>query len=230
MNPPVVPVSWNPRRRRSHRRYRRNSVLPISWNPGGALGGAIARVKRFTDIRFWTETAIPAAGGFVGTKTVGSMIQGALAKAITLPTGVAGAAIRVASDAVAASALGWLVGRFIGQKQGEAVFLGGVVGITHSLLVEFLGGTAIGKAIGLSGLGDDLSERMRQAVAARVANELSGLGYLGEHITMESLQNRMVPGLSEYVSDEALRARSGYAAGPTGRLSDYDPTNDSTIF
>jgi hypothetical protein len=230
MNPAVVPVSWNPRRRRSHRRYRRNSVLPISWNPGGALSGAIARVKRFTDIKFWTETAVPAAAGFVGTKTVGSMLQGAISKAITLPTGIAGSVVRVASDAVAASALAWLVSRFVGSKQGEAVFLGGVVGITHSLLVEVLGGTTIGKAIGLSGFGDDLSDRMRQAVAARVAAELSGYPGMGEHITMDALQTRMVPGLSEYVSDEALRARSGYSASPSGRLSDYDPTNDSTIF
>lgn len=235
-NPPVVPVSWNPPRRRrrasrkvrrSIRRYRSNSVLPISWNPGGALSGALGRVKRFANVAFWTQTAIPAAAGFVGTKTVGSMIQGALGKVVTLPTGIPGAAVRIASDALAASGLAWLVSRFVGAKQGEAVFLGGVVGITHSLLKEVLGGTTIGNAIGLSGLGDDLSERMRQAVAARVASELSGLG---EHITMDSLQNRMVPGLSEYVSDTALRARAGYGASPSGRLSDYDPTNDSTTF
>lgn len=230
MNPPVVPVSWNPRRRRSHRRYRRNSVLPMAWNPGGALSGAISRVKRFTDVRFWTETAVPAAAGFVATKTVGGMIQGALSKAVTLPTGVVGSVVRVASDAVAASALAWLVGRFVGQKQGEAVFLGGVVGITHTLLKELLGDTAIGKAIGLSGLGDDLSERMRQAVAARVASELSGYDGLGHFLNVEDLSSRMVPGLGEFVTDDAMRGRAGYTGSPSGRLADYDPTNDSTSF
>jgi hypothetical protein len=209
---------------------RTSSFRNVGASEGGAATRLWARVKRFTDVKFWTETAVPAAAGFVGTKTVGVIIRDSLSKVVALPTGVMGSVVRVASDALAASALAWLVGRFVGAKQGEAVFLGGVVGITHSVLKEVLGGTTIGNAIGLNGFGDDLSERMRQAVAARVASELSGYDGMGHFLNMEDLNTRMVPGLGEFITDEALRGKVGYSASPSGRLADYDVTNDSTTF
>lgn len=235
---PVVPVNWNPRRRR--RRYRRNSVLPLSWsrNPAGVLGGVLGKAQSFIDISFWTETAIPVAGGFLGTKVVGGMIHGALSKAITLPTGIPGTVIRLATDVLAASGLSYLAGRFLGKKYEENVFLGGVVGIAHSVLKQLIGGTDIGRAIGLDGygmgLGDDLSEKMKQAVAQRVEAELSGMGAF---LTQTALQRQGMAGpveagvpayMGEFITDTDLRAQPNYAASPGGDLRDYDPNNDET--
>jgi hypothetical protein len=229
-NNAVVPVSWNPPKRR---RYRRNSVLPVSWNPGGSLsiGGVFGRAKSFVDIGFWTDTALPLAGGIVGTKLAGSFLSGFIEKAtatMALPD-IAKKVIRIAADVLGASVLSMLVTNFLGKKRGDAVFMGGVASIAHTVLGQALGGTDIGRTLGLSGLGNDLTDKMRNAVAQRVEAELSGLnGGVGTYVTQNALRQQSMDGVGEFVTDVELRRQNGYAPTPGGDLRDYDVNSTET--
>lgn len=221
-------------------RYRRNAVLPISWgnNPtGDPIAGILGKAKQFTDISFWTDFALPAAGGFLATKVVGKMIHTGIGKVVTLPTGGFGKVVRIGSDVLAASALAWAAGRFLGRKYEDKIFLGGVVAITHTVLKELIGGTDIGKAIGLDGLGEDLSSQMKEAVAQRLEAELSGVGNAGSFLTerdmipqpaINGVGDHGVNGadLAAFVTETALRMQPGYA--PTSDLRDHDVTNTET--
>lgn len=234
-NGPVLPMSWNP-------------VLPVSWNSKRKVGRArknvygywhnpngIARAiegmpivgpaAAFLDVSFWTGTALPAAAGFVGTKTAGAFIHG-LIPIDWLPVNPAmSSAVRIAADVIGASALSWGVSQFVDKQLGKAVFIGGVVSITHSVLKAILGGTQIGTAIGISGLGDELSDRMQQAVSQRVRAALSGMG---SYLNVSDLQKRNLAGMGEFVTADSLRAQGGYAASPSApSLMDYDPLQDS---
>lgn len=244
---PVVPVSWNPRPRRRYRRnavlttawnprrrYRRNAILPVSWNPVGGLsiGGVFGRAKSFIDVGFWTDTALPLAGGIVGTKLAGSFVAGLIDKAtatMALPD-IAKKVIRIAADVLGASVLSMLATNFLGKKRGDAVFMGGVASIAHTVLQQLLGGTDIGKTLGLSGLGDDLTEKMKKAVAQRVEAELSGLNGVGTYVTERMLaHNQMMEGnVGEFITDVELRRQNGYAPTPGGNLRDYDVNNTET--
>ncbi len=208
------PKYWhNPRRRRASRRYRNNPVLPISWNPGGMLTGGpigdiLGRAKAFIDVKFWTETGLPSAVGFFGSKAAGGFIYNQLP--VSLLQNVPSAAhpyIRMGTDALGGSLLAYLVSRFIGKKQGDSVFVGTVVNVAYSALKALLGGTDIAKTIGLDGLGDDLASRMKQEIANRVAGHLNGMGsYL-------RTTNTLPRGLNEYVTEGALRSRADYSPG-----------------
>lgn len=231
-NNPVIPVSWNPGRRR---RYRRNSILPVSWNPGGggglSIGAVFSRAKSFIDVGFWTDTALPLAGGIVGTKLAGAFVSGLIEKAtatMALPD-MAKKVIRIAADVLGASVLSMLVSNFLGKKRGDAVFMGGVASIAHTVLQQALGGTEIGKTLGLSGLGDDLTDKMRNAVAQRVEAELSGLnGGVGAYLTQNQLRSQSMDGVGEFVTDVELRNQNGYAPTPGGDLRDYDVNSTET--
>ena len=188
-------------------------MLPISWNPnglltGGPVGAVLGRVKSFIDVRFWTETGLPAATGFFGSKAAGGFVMGLIDKtglSAQIPA-VAQPFIRITADALGGAGLAYLVGRFLGKKQGDAVWLGTVVNVAYSALKQLLGGTDVARMIGLDGLGDDLANRMKQEIANRVAGHLNGMGsYLRTTNT--------VPRLNEYVTDSALRMRAGYAPG-----------------
>jgi hypothetical protein len=225
----VVPVSWNPGRRR---RYRRNSVLPVSWNPGNglSLGGVFRRAQSFIDVGFWTDTALPLAGGIVGTKMAGSFLAGFIEKAtatMALPD-IAKRVIRIAADVLGASMLSMLATNFLGKKRGDAVFMGGVASIAHTVLQQALGGTDIGKTLGLSGLGNDLTDKMRNAVAQRVEAELSGLNGVGAYLTQNALQQQSMDGVGEFVTDVELRRQNSYGPTPSGSLRDYDVNNTET--
>lgn len=120
--------------------------------------------------------------------------------------------IRMTADALGGAGLSWLVGRFVGKKQGDAVWLGTVVNVAYSALKQLLGGTDVAKMIGLDGLGDDLANRMKQEIANRVAGHLNGMGsYL-------RTTNTIPGGLNEYVTDRALRMNPAYSPG--NRLGD----------
>lgn len=208
------PRYWhNPKRRRHARRYRNNPVLPISWNPGGLLSGGplgdvLGRAKAFVDVRFWTETGLPSAVGFFGSKAAGGFIYNQLPVALlqNIPS-AAFPYVRMATDALGGSLLAYLVSRFVGKKQGDSVFVGTVVNVAYSALKTLLGGTDIAKTIGLDGLGDDLASRMKQEIANRVAGHLNGMGsYL-------RTTNTIPRGLNEYVTENALRSRADYAPG-----------------
>ncbi len=215
------PRFWhNPRKRRASRRYRNNPVLPISWNPGGMLSGGpigeiLGRAKSFIDVRFWTETGLPSAVGFFGSKAAGGFIYNQLPVALlqNIPS-AAFPYVRMATDALGGSLLAYLVSRFVGKKQGDSVFVGTVVNVAYSALKALLGGTDIAKTIGLDGLGDDLASRMKTEIANRVAGHLNGMGsYLRT--------TNMIPrGMGEYVTETALRSSASYAPGD--RLGDSD--------
>lgn len=230
----------NPKRRRSRRRYRRNSVLPISWNPGGLLslrgsgpvGSVLGRVTKFVDVKFWTEDGIPAATGFFASKAGGALVMEGINKlastvGFSIPS-VAQPYAKMAADAVAGAGLAWLADRFVGKRQGDMVWMGTVVNVAYSMLKALLGDTEIGRKIGLSGLGDDLTARMKDAIAARVAANLRGLNGMGAYLTQNDLRPQM--GLNEYVTENALRMRATYAPTPGASLKDYDPTNQENSF
>jgi hypothetical protein len=227
-NNPVVPVSWNPRPRRS---YRRNSILPVSWNPGGiSIGGVFNRAQSFIDVGFWTDTALPLAGGIVGTKLAGSFVAGLIDKAtatMALPD-IAKKVIRIAADVLGVSVLSMLATSFLGKKRGDAVFMGGVAAIAHTVLGQVLGGTDIGRTLGLSGLGNDLTDKMRNAVAQRVEAELSGLNGMGTFVTERMLQTQSMDGVGEFITDAQLRQQNNYAPTPGGDLRDYDVNSTET--
>ena len=175
---------------------------------------------------FWTDTALPSVGGFVGSKVVGGMIYNVVGPTIT---GFAGAKaepfVRAATTALGGAALSWAAGNFLSRKMEQAVWLGAVVSVSHSLLKAVLPDN-IQSAIGLSGMGDDLSERMKRAVAQRVQQELSGVG---NYLTQPELRPQMA-GVGEYITDVALRRQNGYAGSPGGDLRDYDVSRTETTF
>jgi hypothetical protein len=225
---PVLPVSWNSKRK-AGRRARRNTYG--YWhNPAatGVLAGlpVIGPAQAFLDVSFWTGTALPAAAGFIGTKTAGAFIHGLIPVAWLPANAALSDAVRIAADVVGASALSWGVSTFVDKQMGKAVFIGGVVSITHSVLKALLGGTQIGTAIGISGLGDELSDRMQQAVSQRVRAALSGMG---SYLNVSDLQKRNLAGMGEFVTADSLRAQGGYAASPAATsLMDYDPLQESS--
>lgn len=219
------PRFWhNPKRRRSHRRYRNNPVLPISWNPGGMLSGGpvgevMGRMKSFIDVRFWTETGLPAASGFFGSKAVGGFIYNQLPNALlTNVPSVAWPYVRMATDALGGAGLAWLTGRFVGKKQGDAVWLGTVVNVAYSLMRQLLGGTTIASYIGLSGTNDDLADRMKLEIARRVQSSIRGGGLNGVGSYLRTTNMRPGNGVGEYVTESALRANAAYSPG--SRLGD----------
>jgi hypothetical protein len=214
------PRYWHNPRRGSRRRVRRNPVLPISWNPvsalgmGGPVGSVLGRVKSFIDVRFLTETALPAASGFFGSKAVGGFFYNQIP--VSILQNVPAAAfpyVRMATDALGGAGLAWLVGRFIGKKQGDMVWLGTVVNVAYSALKAVLGGTDIARTIGLDGLGDDLASRMKQEIAGRVQNSLNGLG---SYLRTTNVRGSM----GEYVTEGAMRMSNAFSPGD--RLGDSD--------
>lgn len=205
------PRFWhNPRRRRS---YRNNPVLPISWNPagvlsaGGPVGAVVGRMKSFIDVKFWTETGIPAAAGFFGSKTVGNFIYQYIPNSVLTAAPQAQPYIRMAADAVGGGLVAWAISRFYDKKAGDAFWLGTVVNISYSLLKNLLGGTEIARTIGLDGLGDDLADRMRSEIARRVQATVNGgrLNGMGSYLRTTNL--------SEYVTEGALRESNAYSPG-----------------
>jgi hypothetical protein len=164
-------------------------------------------VKTFVDVRFWTETGLPAASGFFGSKAAGGFIYNYLPNAMLTAVPQAQPYIRMASDAIGGAGLAWLVGRFLGKKQGDAVWLGTVVNVAYSLLKNLLGGTDVARMIGLDGLGDDLADRMKSEIARRVQASISGgrLNGMGSYLRKT---NR-----SEYVTEPALRMNPAYSPG-----------------
>jgi hypothetical protein len=195
----------------------------------------LGKAQSFIDVRFWTDVALPAVGGFIGTKTVGGMIYGAVGKAITIPTGIVDTLAKIGADVLAASALSWGVGRFIGRSQGQNVFLGGVVAIGYDVLKALIGGTDIARTIGLEGLGDDAATaRLKEAVARRVEAEMHGLYGYGSYLTREDMgmQGMGMQGMGAYLTrqdmvpqmmgDSLARRLPNYSALPTGSIADYD--------
>jgi hypothetical protein len=191
----------------------------VGFLGGGPLGEVMGRMKSFVDVSFWTETGIPAASGFFGSKAVGGFIYNQLPVALlqNIPS-QAFPFVRMGTDAVGGAALAWLTSRFVGKKQGDAVWLGTVVNVAYSMLRQLLGGTSIASYIGLSGTSDDLADRMKAEIARRVQASIQGgkLNGLGSYLRTTNM--RPGGGVGEYVTESALRANAAYAPGD--RLGD----------
>jgi len=204
------------RKHRGYRRLHRRRRSPRFWhNPVGALtlrsgpvGAVMGNLQSFIDVKFWTETGLPAAGGYFGSKAIGGFIMGLLPPAVTsqIPA-VAQPFVKMTIDAIGGSGLAYVVGRFYSKKAGDAVWLGTVVNVAHALLKQLLGGTDIAKTIGLDGLGDDLADRMRSEIARRVEASVNGgrLNGMGSYLRATNL--------NEYVTEGALRSRGSYSPG-----------------
>ncbi len=220
------PIAANPRRRRSRRSYRRNPVLPISWNParalglGGAPGEVLGRLGSFIDVKFWTETGVPAAAGFFGSKAAGGFVLDMVGKVWVPPANMA-PYLKMACDALAGSGIAYALGRFYSKQAADSFWLGTVVNVAHSVLKQLFGDTEIAKKIGLSGLGDDIAERMKEAIAQRVNGALNGYG-MGSYLRTTNMR-----GMNEYVTERDLRGRPSFSATPGSDLRDYDPTDQT---
>lgn len=232
-NNPVVPVSWNPRKRRSSRRrgYRRNPVLPFfAMNPLGGAGNPLSaimdRVKSMIDVSFWTETGIPATVGFFGSKAIGGYVYNMLPNVIltTIPS-AAWPFVRATTDAVSGAALAWGAGKFVSKKAGDAIWLGTVVNVSFTLIQKLLQAYAPGVAatIGMSGLGD-ASDELKAAVTRRVQQSLSG------YLKVDNMggRNRSRALSGSYATVDSLAAKRSYDPSPRMNLRDYDVANDST--
>lgn len=230
-NNPVVPVSWNPKRRRSSRRrgYRRNPVLPFfAMNPGAGmgdpLGAVLGRAKSLIDVSFWTDTGIPAAVGFFGSKALGNQLYNLIPNVVltNIPS-QAWPFVRAVTNTVAGAGMAWAAGRFYKKAAGDAIWLGTVVNVAYSLLQTLLGGTSFAAAIGLSGLGDGASDRLKEAVTRRVQSQLSG------YLTTGAMRRNTARPLSgSYMTVDSLKPSTSYDPSPRMNLRDYDVANDST--
>ena len=238
-NNPVVPVSWNPRRRRRsgrrrtagrrRRSYRNNPVLPFfAFNPGGGagpVGAVMARAKSLIDVRFWTETGVPVTVGFFASKSLGGLLHAQTLERFAGigPTSAYFPYTKALADTVAGAGLAWLVGRFYNKKAGDSVWLGTVVNVAAGIIKQVLNQFAPGIAasIGMSGMGDDLSDRMKEAVTNRVRASLSG------YLNTTALQRNTVRPMGSYATAGAL-SRDTYDPSPRGDLRDYDVASNET--
>ena len=208
-------------------------MLPIfAFNPGGGgnpLSDIIGRAKSLIDVGFWTETGVPAAVGFFGSKTLGGLVhQYTLTQfAGIAPTSPYYPYTKAACDAVSGAGLAWAASKFYSKKAGDAIWLGTIVNVAYSLLKSLFGSTSIGQMIGLSGMGDDMSDRMKDAVVSRVRANL------GAYLTKQTLAKNLVRpvsgrmnGVGTYATQANLR--TAYDPSPRGMASDYDVTNTDT--
>jgi hypothetical protein len=216
-NNPVVPVSWNPRRRRSSRRrgYRRNPVLPFfAMNPVADVSGIIGRVKSMIDVSFWTETGLPATVGFFGSKALGQMVYNYIPVTLLTTVPQVQPFFLAASQALSGAGMAWATGKFLGKKQGDAVWLGTVVNVSYTLISTLLKAYApsVAASIGMSGMGDAVSDRLKEAVTKRVQASLSG------YLTVNKLRTntahhgqRALHG--SYMTVESLNPKTSFRPG-----------------
>jgi len=202
-------------------------VLPFfDFNPAGGnpLNEVMSRAKSLIDVRFWTETGIPAAAGFFGSKALGGLVHSQVVERFAGigPTSPYYPYTKAVADTVAGAALAWAAGRFYSKKAGDSIWLGTVVNVAYSVIRQVMNQFAPGLAaqIGLSGLGSDLSDRMKEAVASRVKASL------GSYLTVNANRNMVRP-MGTYATVNNVRNDS-YDPSPRGDLRDYDVANDET--
>lgn len=192
----------------------------------------MARMKSMIDVKFWTETALPVAGGFFGSKLIGSQVyslvfsSGATPLASYLPLPVI-PYVRLAINAVSGAGMAWAAEKFVSKKVGDGIWIGTIVGVASTLLKNLLDAFAPGVSSslglsGLAGLDGDISSQMKDAVVRRVQQNL------GVYMTQKSLNRGIVrPSLSAYQTRAAL-VNATYDPSPRGNMSDYDVANTDT--
>lgn len=182
------------------------------------------RAKSLIDVKFWTETGAPAAVGFFGSKALGGIIhQYTLTQfAGITPTSAAYPYTKALADTVAGAVMAWATSRFYNKKAGDAIWLGTVVNVAYSIIrqvmLQFAPGVAA--SIGLSGLGSDLSDRMKAAVTERVKASL------GSYLTVNAGRNTVRP-MGSYFTTGDMRSNT-YDPSPRGDLRDYDVASTET--
>jgi hypothetical protein len=194
----------------------------------GPLGAITGRMKDFIDVKFWTETGVPAAAGFFGSKALGGMLMSYVPPTVMAQIPAAAQPYaKMAADSVAGALISWAISKYYDKKAGDAFWLGTVVNVSYSLLKQLLGGTAFAATIGLSGLGDDLADRMKAEIARRVQTSINGgrlngtggrLNGMGSYLRTTNVRN-----LNEYVTESALKASAAYSPG--NRLGDENLEN-----
>jgi hypothetical protein len=185
-------------------------------------------VTKFIDPAFLMNTALPAAGGFIGTRALSGMAYNAMLPYLPAMAkeGIPGTIVKIANEALVASLLGWGVGKFLSKQAGQYVFLGGVVAVTYTAIQQILPALGVVNFPGMAGLGEDaLTARMRQAVAAQVQARLAGLGHYQTVTDLDPQRMaRINGGLGAHLTREDLGAQSGYSASPAApTIADYDP-------
>jgi hypothetical protein len=203
-------------------------VLPFfAFNPGGGsdpLSFVMSKAKSFIDVRFWMDTGVPAAVGFFGSKAAGGLLhQYTLTQFAGIgPTSTYYPFTKALCDTLAGAGLSYATSRFYSKKAGDAIWVGTVVNVAYTLLKTFFGSTSIGQMIGLSGMGDEMSDRMKDAVVQRVQQNL------GTYMTKNSLNAGIrKPSLSSYATRASMRDAT-FDPSPRGMVSDYDVSNTDT--
>lgn len=234
---PVVPVSWNPRKRRHGRRrgYRRNPVLPFfAMNPGGGnpVTAILGRVKTMVDVSFWTQTALPVATGFFGSKVVGGFLYNQIPVAIlqNVPS-VAFPFLRSAINAVAGAGMSWGAEKVLSKKVADGIWSGTVVGVAADMIKQLLDSflPGVSAKLGLSGLGSSLDDRMRDAIVDRVRGRLNGMG--ATYMTVNAGRNtaRPVNGMGATYATTRL-ARATYDPAPRLEMGADDVAHEASAF
>lgn len=203
-------------------------------NPASAIEGVLGGTRKFINVDFWTNTALPLAAGYLGTRALGGIIYTTVGEKLLKidPASSMAPWAKVGADILSVGALSYLVGRFGQSRWKEPVFLGGVLSIAISVLKLLIGGTDMAKAIGLEGLGDDGRAALRADVAQRVAQAF-GVNGLNEYLTDRALQPQRLAGVGvgEFLTDRALTMQPSFAPLPGGShaVADYDPTSSDTV-
>lgn len=227
---PVVPISWNPgRRRRGGRRrhYRNNPVLPyFAMNPGNAVSEVLGKLKSMVDVSFWTETGLPVTVGFFGAKIVGGQIMNYIpASILSYVPAQATPFVKATVNTLAGAALSWGASKFVSKKAGDNVWLGTIVGVSADLIKTLLDTFAPGfsSSIGLSGLGSSLDDRMKDAITQRVRNNLNG------YLTVRNVRDNVARPVNGLGATYVTVKRGGNTYDPSPRLAMAgDIADDST--
>lgn len=201
----------------------------MAFNPGSSsspVTDIMNRAKSLIDVKFWTETGAPAAVGFFGSKTLGGIIHTytLTAYAGITPTSASYPYTKALCDTVAGAVMAWATSRFYNKKAGDAIWLGTIVNVAYSIIrqVMLTYAPSVAASIGLSGLGSDLSDRMKQAVTERVKASL------GSYLTVNSMQRNTARPMGTYMTVNSLSAKTAYDPSPRGDLRDYDVANNET--
>ncbi len=202
----------SPRRRR-RTSYRRNAILPyFAFNQ--PLEALTAPLMDLTSPTFWLETALPVAGGALGTDIMAAQTSSLLKIRYE---GIAKHGLKLSS----ALGLAGVVGLVTGNKNiAFNVLAGGIVSILYGVAYDIIGARTYKEVTkgygvaGLSGLKEDLTEELKSRIAEGIKEEVGGMSQaeipgqipgvgMSDYLTKEQLQR--APRLSAYVTTEELQ-------------------------
>jgi hypothetical protein len=228
------PTVYNPRRkrrksrrnaRRPARRRRRNAILPFPtvYNPMATLQH---HARELTNVNFWTREILPLAGGFLGTGFVAAQARNLIGLS---DTGIVKHLTNIGGALVLSSATA-LISK--DRALTSRVFAGGLVYAVYGILHDLIGGTEVGKALGLSGLGHGLSNDLKRRISRSVAHDVNAYsGGVSDFLTSQDLRSG-----TDYLSDFATAQgidhapHEGGMPAPVMELEDvYSPSADAAL-